>query len=302
MAYTGEFLALGTALCWAFGSILFSYAGRRVGAFTVNAIRMPIAASVLTALTILIQQEFVSSTATGSQFSWLAFSAFLGLIVGDGCHFRAMVILGPRVASLLAASTPIFAVLVSWLVLDQELGLVHLCGIAVTLGGLAWVTFERNARTFGEETGGSKTWGYVLAGIGAMGQATGLVAAKIGMQENLTPLSASMIRMISATAMIWIIAAGQGRIKKTIADLSDRKARMALFAAAVIGPVFGIWMSLIAIKLTKVGIAATLMSTTPLWVIPLVMVVHGERPSARAIIGTIVTVCGVALLFLPGME
>lgn len=299
MAYLGELLALGTAVFWAFGSILFSYAGRRVGAFTVNAVRIPIAAIVLLGLTILIQQEFFSPSTTGSQFGWLAFSAFLGLVIGDGCHFRALVILGPRIASLLAASTPIFAVLLSWVILDQSLSWVHLVGIAIVLCGLAWVTLERNANTFGEEKGGSKIWGYTLAGIGAMGQATGLIAAKIGMQENLTPLSASMIRMVSAAVMIWIIAVGQGKVRQIITGLRDRKARLAMTAAAFIGPVFGIWMSLISIKLTKVGIAATLMSTTPLWIIPLVMVIHGERPSARAIIGTIVTVGGVALLFLP---
>jgi len=299
MAYLGEVLAIGTAICWAFGSILFSYAGRRVGAFTVNAVRIPIAAIVLFGPTILIQQEFFSPTTNGTQFGWLTFSAFLGLIVGDGCHFRALVILGPRIASLLAASTPIFAVLLSWIILDQNLSWTHLIGIAITLSGLGWVTFERNTRTFGEEAGSSKVWGYVLAGIGAMGQATGLIAAKVGMQENLTPLSASMIRMIAAAAMIWIIATGQGKVRQTIAGLRDSKARMAMFAAALIGPVLGIWMSLMSIKLTKVGIAATLMSTTPLWIIPLVMIIHGERPSARAIIGTIITVGGVTLLFLP---
>ena len=299
MAYLGELLALGTAVFWAFGSILFSYAGRRVGAFTVNAVRIPIAATVLLGLTVLIQQEFFSPSTTGSQFGWLAFSAFLGLVIGDGCHFRALVILGRRIASLVAASTPIFAVLLSWLVLDQSLSWIHLVGIAITLAGLGWVTLERNANTFGEEKGGSKIWGYILAGIGAMGQATGLIAAKIGMQENLTPLSASMIRMVSAAVMIWIIAVGQGKVRETIAGLHDRKARLAMLAAAFIGPVFGIWMSLISIKLTKVGIAATLMSTTPLWIIPLVMIIHGERPSARAIVGTIITVGGVALLFLP---
>ncbi len=299
MAYLGEILALSTAVFWAFGSILFGYAGRRVGAFTVNAVRIPLAATVLVGLTILLQQEFFSPTTTGSQFGWLAFSAFLGLVIGDGCHFRALVILGPRVASLLAASTPIFAVLLSWVVLDQSLSWVHLAGIAITLSGLGWVTLERNARTFGEERGGSKFWGYALAGFGAMGQATGLVAAKIGMQENLTPLSASMIRMVSAAVMIWIIAVGQGKVRQTISGLRDGRARLAMMTAAFIGPVFGIWMSLTAIKLTKVGIAATLMSTTPLWIIPLVMIIHGERPSARAIVGTIITVGGVALLFLP---
>lgn len=299
MMYLGELLALATAVFWAFGSILFGYAGRRVGAFTVNAVRIPIAATVLLGLTIIVQQEFFSSSTTGPQFGWLALSAFLGLVVGDGCHFRALVILGPRIASLLAASTPIFAVLLSWVILDQSLSWVHLVGITIVLSGLGWVTLERNAKTFGEEKGGSKVWGYTLAGIGAMGQATGLIAAKIGMKDNLTPLSASMIRMVSAAVMIWIIAAGQGKVRETITGLRDRKARLAMVAAAFIGPVFGIWMSLISIKLTKVGIAATLMSTTPLWIIPLVMIIHGERPSPRAIIGTIITVGGVALLFLP---
>ena len=298
MSILGETLALSTAFCWAFGSILFSYAARRVGAFSVNAIRIPIAGIVLLALTIVIQQEFVTAAASRSQFGWLALSAFLGLIVGDGCHFRALVILGPRIATLQAASTAVFAVFFSWLLLGQNLGPIQLLGIAVTLGGLAWVTLERNSRTFGEEPGGSKVWGYTLAAIGAMGQATGLIAAKVGMQDTVTPLSAAAIRMLSASAMIWIIAVSQGQAKRTILSLSDRKAAMALLSAALIGPVFGIWMSLVSIRLTKIGIAATLMSTTPLWVIPLVMIVHKERPSARAIIGTIVTVVGVALLFL----
>ena len=299
MAYLGEILALSTALCWAFGSILFGYAGRRVGAFSVNAVRIPIAAVVLCGLAALVQQDFFSPSTSGSQFGWLAFSAFLGLIIGDGCYFRSLVILGPRVASLLAASAPIFATVLSWIFLDQSLGWVQMGGIAVTLAGLAWVTLERNARTFGEERGGSKFWGYLLAGIGALGQASGLIAAKIGMQENLTPLSAAMIRMSSAALMIWIIAIAQGRVKKTLTDLKDRKAGLAMMSAAFIGPVFGIWMSLASIKLTEVGVAATLMSTTPLWIIPLVMIIHGERPGARAIIGTIITVGGVALLFLP---
>ncbi len=299
MAYAGELFALGTAFLWAFGSILFSYAGRRVGAFTVNAVRIPIAATFLILLSILIQRELFSPSIAGQQFGWLSFSALLGLVIGDGCGFRAMVILGPRVSSLLAASTPIFAVVFSWLVLDQTLGPVQLSGIAVTLAGLCWVSLERNAKTFGAEDGGSKVRGYIYAGIAAMGQATGLIAAKIGMQDNLSPLSAAMIRMMAAAVMIWIVVAGRGKIKKTISDLSDRKARLALTAAAIVGPVFGIWMSLLSIKLTKVGVASTLMSTTPLWIIPLVMIIHGERPSARAIIGTIITVGGVALLFLP---
>lgn len=71
-----------------------------------------------------------------------------------------------------------------------------------------------------------------------------------------------------------------------------------MIAAAIVGPTFGVWMSLLSIHYTEVGIAATLMSTTPLWVIPLVMIIHHERPSIRAVFGTVVTVLGVALILL----
>jgi drug/metabolite transporter (DMT)-like permease len=78
--------------------------------------------------------------------------------------------------------------------------------------------------------------------------------------------------------------------------LRDKRSMGAISAAAMIGPTIGVWMSLLSIQYTKIGIAATLMATTPLWVIPLVMAIHGERPSWRAIAGTVMAVAGVGVL------
>ncbi len=296
MPFTGELFALSTALCWAFGSILFGYAGRRVGAFVVNSIRIPIAATILSIIALIAQGAIWPPNATGTQYGWLALSSILGLVIGDLCYFKSLVILGPRIASLLAASTPIFAVVISWIALDQSLKPVHLLGIAITLGGLAWVTLERNSRTFGEQAGGSKSFGYFLAAIGSLCQAVGLVTAKIGMAEIWSPLSAAAVRLLLAAIVTWILAVARGRLRSVAAGIRDRRAMLAMSAAAVIGPVAGIWMSLLSIQHTQIGIASTLMSTTPLWVIPLVMIIHHERPSWRAIVGTVITVAGVALL------
>ena len=38
--YIGELAAFGTALCWTFGSQFFEAAGKRVGALSVNLIRL----------------------------------------------------------------------------------------------------------------------------------------------------------------------------------------------------------------------------------------------------------------------
>jgi drug/metabolite transporter (DMT)-like permease len=58
-----------------------------------------------------------------------------------------------------------------------------------------------------------------------------------------------------------------------------------------------VWLSLVAARLTDLGVAATIMATTPVLVIPVLMVAERYRPTARALIGTTVTVAGVALLF-----
>ena len=70
-----------------------------------------------------------------------------------------------------------------------------------------------------------------------------------------------------------------------------------VISGSVLGPFLGIWLSLIALKLTKAGIAATLMSTLPIAILPMVIIFYKERVSWRAWLGTIITVIGVYILF-----
>lgn len=64
----------------------------------------------------------------------------------------------------------------------------------------------------------------------------------------------------------------------------------------VFGPVLGVWMSLVAADATSVGIAQTLMSLTPILILPYAAVVEREHISARAIIGAVIAVAGVGVL------
>ncbi len=57
-------------------------------------------------------------------------------------------------------------------------------------------------------------------------------------------------------------------------------------------------MSMVAVKYTQAGIAATIMSTFPIVVIPLTMIVYKEKPTTRSVVGSIVAIIGVALLFI----
>ena len=57
-------------------------------------------------------------------------------------------------------------------------------------------------------------------------------------------------------------------------------------------------MSLVAVTYIEAGIAATLNATTPIWIIPFVIIFYKEKVSLRAWLGAIVTVGGITLLML----
>ena len=67
---------------------------------------------------------------------------------------------------------------------------------------------------------------------------------------------------------------------------------------SIVGPYLGITFSLIAIANTFVGIASTLIATTPIIMLPMVLIYYKEKLSFISILGTLVAVCGVAILFL----
>jgi drug/metabolite transporter (DMT)-like permease len=295
--FFGELAALSTAICWSFGTILFGYAGRRVGSFTINTIRITLAALLLAVGNLLIEGQILPASCNYHQLLILAISGVIGLTIGDGCYFKSLVILGPRVSSLMTASSPIFAVVIAWIFVDQQMSLLDLLGIVLTLVGIGWVILERSNNSFGAQAG-PKALGYLLGICGSLAQAVALTMAKVGMADNIPPLNASFVRMVSATAAIWIIVFATGRLSSIRRALGDGKAMSAIGAAAVIGPFFGIWLSLLSVQYTKIGIASTLMATTPLFIIPLVMIIHKERPSVRAIFGTAAAVSGVAIIFL----
>jgi drug/metabolite transporter (DMT)-like permease len=67
---------------------------------------------------------------------------------------------------------------------------------------------------------------------------------------------------------------------------------------AVTGPFIGVWMSLVAIQLTQIGVASTIMALPPVLLLPIGYFVFKERITGRAVMGTIIAMSGVAVLFL----
>lgn len=136
--------------------------------------------------------------------------------------------------------------------------------------------------------------------LGAAGQGVALIFAKLAFNEgSINGLVATIVRLISSIIILLPITLLFGKFKNPVKVFkSDTKALSLTIGGSIAGPVLGITFSLIAIANAKVGIAATIMGTVPVIMLPLVKYFYKEELSWRAILGALITVAGVAILFL----
>ncbi len=289
---TGQLAALATAISWSATSLFFGEAARRIGALRTNLIRLPIALFFLTVALAATSRPLASLDLRSG--GYLAASGIVGLVIGDLALFAAMRRLGVRLAMLVMALAPAFAALAGFAFLGEIPRAVAVVGMVTTLCGVTWVVSEPR----GEEARPVELpRGVAIAVVGAACQGTGLVLAKLGMAGTIEALPATWVRMSAATVVIWLLTTMTGRAPGLEIAASLRRAWPFLLGGAFFGPFLGVWLSLVAARSANVGVAATIMATTPVLVIPLVMVFERYRPTARALFGTAVTIAGVALLF-----
>ncbi len=294
--YLGELAALGTSLSFSFGSLMFTIAGRQIGSMNVNRIRLIIAALFLAATHWFTLHSVFPFDAAPQRFLWLGLSGMVGLVIGDLFLFQAFVVIGPRLSMLLMSLAPIIAAIQAWIFLDEKLTGGQIFGILLTVGGVAWVILEKNGNGKIDPEYGHGVW---LGIFGAIGQATGLVLAKNGLGGDFSPISANLIRMTAAILLIWAITFFRKEAKQTFSTFFAHKTGMlATAGASFVGPFIGVSLSLFALQRVEVGVASTLTSLPPIFLLPISYFVFKERFGWGAVVGTFVAMAGVAALFL----
>ena len=298
----GEIAAVVTSLCWSLNSIQFTLAGRRVGSEVVNRARLILAVGYLSLTHLVTRGELWPSHAGLARWGWLGLSGVIGLVIGDGCLFQSFLTIGPRRAMLLMTLVPVISTLVAWGWLGETLRPAEIGAILLTVGGIAWVVSERHRGRAQESPGGGGKRRYalgVLLGLGgASGQALGLVTAKYGIADGFSSISATLMRMLVATVVIWLLTLFRGQAGSTVRALTDRRALLFIVGGSLIGPFIGVWLSLVAVQQAPVGIASTLMALSPIILIPLDHWIFHEPVSLRSIAGTVIALGGATIIFL----
>lgn len=288
-----EWLALGAAFLWGFSGLVSVTPARHLGSFGYGRWRMACVSVMLSLLALA-----TGGWASISSNTWMvmALSGLVGIFIGDTCLFACLNRLGPRRSSLLFSCHAMFSAFLGfWLFGEVFQGTKLLGAILIVIGVMVAVFFRQSASHQWEETNGSLWIGIALGLIAALCQALGGVIAKPVLTEQVDPIAATAVRMITAFCAHAIL-----RLFQVPVSRSTHAINLKVFGLVILNGflalVVGMTMITYALKVGEVGMVALLSSTTPVMLLPLIWIFTKVRPAPSAWIGAVIAVIGTGLI------
>lgn len=296
--------ALGTAVSWTGSSVVFAMASRRVGGLAVNLFRILLAVPLLVALHLALGLGVWPTALDGHQLALLSASGIVGLVLGDIGYFHGLTLVGPRICSVMMATWPALAALVTMALGRESLTTPVAVGMLATTTGVVLVLLRGgDGSAWNPSLTPAQRWGGILgAFVGALGQAGGTVIARPVLQQAaVDSLSAALVRMTAAALALLVLAVVRGQLGLLSRVRRDPASFRASCAGTLFGPVLGVWMSMVAIgQATHTGVAAALMALMPVFMIPVAWRLYGARVGVLGILGTVLAVGGAMWLLVHG--
>jgi drug/metabolite transporter (DMT)-like permease len=297
VSFKGELAALSAALIWAIASFIYVIMGRQIPPLVLNLAKCTIAI-LLSVLTLLILGDFSPgfSMQTGTlSLGLLLTSGALGIGLGDTAFFGALNCLGARRSLLIEALAPPMAALFAALFLHETLSYRAWMGIFLTVGGVTWVVLERVPDDF---RGKLRPWRGIGFGLfSAFAQAAGAVLSRAALADtSVSPLWGSLIRLLAGVFTLLVLISFQPQAWSEFHPLRDRRFLLILVTTSFASTYLGIWLQQVALKFTATGIAQALTATSPLFVIPIALLMK-EKVSVRSVLGAVLALVGVWTLF-----
>ena len=305
MQYLGEFISIGVAFSWTATALLSEFGSKRLGNLTLNVLRMALALLFSVVLFGVVTGNILPPGASAEACGWMLLSGLVGYVIGDFCLFQCYIIIGSRYGQLFMTLAPLSAALMAWVLLGQQMTLMSILAMLVTLFGISISVLGRGEH---HKVSLKLPLNGILFAIGAaVCQGVGLVLSKIGMDyyepsasmpEWLVPFSANFYRCVAGIIGFTLLLYFRDGIGPLREAMHDKKGLYVATATTIFGPFVGVGFSLMAVQYTAAGIASTLMAMTPIIIIlPAYWLFH-EKITWKAILGALISVIGVSLFFL----
>jgi drug/metabolite transporter (DMT)-like permease len=314
----GELAGLANAATWAFTSIILGGLAGRHSALRVNAIRMTSGALYfLVAIPLAGGLKLFAGLTPGRALA-LGGTSILAQAIGDMLFVIGIGRIGAARASPISVSSfPLITLVLGALLLGERLTWSIAAGAALIVGGIVLLVLRSGVppedvpvpgseglETLGEveqhvPAGKSLPLAENLIGLGivltaALAWSASTIWLRV-LSPGLPAITVTAVRVPSGALFLLAILGAQRRL--TLHGL-DQRALILLCAAGVIGTGFGSMLYIIAVQRTSAGLAALLVSTSPLWTLPLAAIFLHERITRRVLLGATLTLAGIWLVLI----
>jgi drug/metabolite transporter (DMT)-like permease len=292
--FNGELAALGAAFLWALSAVIYAHLGQKIPPLALNLSKGVIAIALI-ALTLLVQGNYWPTDMNAVALGCLLLSGVIGIGLGDTFYFEALNHLGARRTLLLEALAPPLSAFIALLFLREALSLGAWMGIFLTVLGVSWVISERVPGTTVNAENSLRGVGFAL--VSALAQASGAVLSRAALADTaISPLWSTLLRLIGCVVVLLLWIPFKKESQLAFKPLQSKQLLGIIIITALFSTYLGIMLQQTALKYTATGIAQALLSTSPLFVLP-IAISMGEIVSSRAFVGVLVALGGIGLLF-----
>jgi drug/metabolite transporter (DMT)-like permease len=285
----GEVVGLLSALAWGTTGLLVRAHGPHFHAIVINALRCGISGSVF-----VLAWPFLSERQPVPPAAWLllVMSLVAALVIGDSLYFEALKRIGAARAMPISMGYPVLASIGAVALLHERMGPLAAVGVLLTLGGVYLVARPVSTSEKTSTEGRGYWLGVGMAAAAAVSWSCSTIALGPALELVDVP-TASAIRTPIAGALLFLTARRAG-VLPAASHLRGRALRAIVLTGLTSVAATGFFM--LSVALAGAGRAAVVTATSPLFAMPISVLVLHEPGSWRLVAGTVCSVIGVVLL------
>ena len=289
----GEALAIGSALAWSAGVIIYKRLGETMSPLRLNLIKNLLVLGCV-APTVVFVYGFTLPSMSWSALALSLLSGAIGIAAADTLYFRALNSLGAARMGIMGNLYSPFVILLSFAFLGERLNLVQGVGFLLVSGGVLVVSQRRSTDTLSPA---ELRQGLFYGATAIVMMAVAIVMVK-RILEGQPLMWVVFLRLIGGVLGLFLMFAWK---REPLLPRGPDVARLnwrVIAAGAFFGQYVSMVMWLGGYKYTSASVAAILNETASVFIVLMAAAFLHEGLGARKLIGVSLTLSGVGCMLL----
>lgn len=222
---------------------------------------------------------------------YIAVGAVMGSVIGRSFYFLGINYLGPGKSLSINATSPLFAAILAWTVLNERISSLVILGTVTVILGI--VILSKDVRSQAESEDHS-IGVVVFPFFAAVFAAIAVTFRKLALDAGIAPIEAGTINMVVGLFVVSPLFATRWR--EEIVDIDPRALRNYVIASTIMALAFLIYFE--GLRVTNASVFFPLVQTQPLFAVGLsaVFLSRLEIITRWSILGSVIIVGGAALI------